>query len=225
MRASWTRDEIILGLDVLYSCDGRRINPTNPALVELSELLNRLPIIPTNRRYPAFRNPVGVSSMLRNFWNEVYVASSGFYVGSQFHVVDDEFRNDHTRLHRIAEAIRRNASALNQIPFGDPAEEDGFPEGAILAHLHHIIEEQLSRRYPVHSECEICGIRPGNIYVNLPGASLLALHLLVPPEDILFETCYTEKNTLSVCPNCRRVLHLKRPWNTRKRCGDIISQY
>lgn len=106
------------------------MNPTNPALVELSELLNRLPIIPANRRYPAFRNPVGISNMMRNFWDEVHGALSGFPVGNQFHVIDDEFKGDYTRLHNIAEAIRRNASALDQIPFGDPSEEDGFPEGA-----------------------------------------------------------------------------------------------
>lgn len=158
MRASWTRNEIILGLDVLYSCDSRHMNPTNPELVELSKQRDQLPIIPANRRYLAFRNSVGVSNMLRNFWNEVHAVSSVFFVGSQFHVINVEFRSDNARLHSIAEAIRRNASALDQISFGDPAEEYGFPEGAILAHLHHIIEEQLSRRYPVHSECEICGI-------------------------------------------------------------------
>ncbi len=60
----WLRDEEILLLDVYL-----RVDPTSasdPAVLELSELLRRLPLHPRTLRAPSFRNPNGVLMKLHN---------------------------------------------------------------------------------------------------------------------------------------------------------------
>ena len=52
---SFTRDEAILALDVLYFADKLRLNKESYEIVELSELLNELPIIPISARGVIFR--------------------------------------------------------------------------------------------------------------------------------------------------------------------------
>ena len=84
MRASWTRDEVILGLDVLFSQNCEKLYKSNPAIIELSELLNRLPIIRQTDNYESFRNVAGVSSMLRKFWLGLTNRNQKFMVGDLF---------------------------------------------------------------------------------------------------------------------------------------------
>lgn len=63
----WSRDELILTLN-LYMMGGRKELPANdPSIVALSDLLNRLPIHPASSRGPDFRNPHGVSMELGHF--------------------------------------------------------------------------------------------------------------------------------------------------------------
>lgn len=45
---SFTRDEAILALDVLYFADKLRLNKESHEIVELSKLLNKLPIYPAS---------------------------------------------------------------------------------------------------------------------------------------------------------------------------------
>ena len=59
--ASFTRDEAILALDVLYFADKLRLNKESHEIAELSELLNELPIIPLSAHRENFRSKGGVN--------------------------------------------------------------------------------------------------------------------------------------------------------------------
>lgn len=63
----WSRDEIILCLDLYLNHDGRHIQKNAPEIIELSEILGKLPIIPNNLQYEKFRNANGVYMKLNNF--------------------------------------------------------------------------------------------------------------------------------------------------------------
>ena len=56
--ASFTRDEVILALDVLYCSDGQSLSKNSPAIAELCELLQELPIHPREGRPENFRNAI-----------------------------------------------------------------------------------------------------------------------------------------------------------------------
>ena len=223
MRVSWTRDEIILGLDVLFSQNCQQIYKSNPALIELSELLNRLPIIPQGDRYKAFRNPVGVSSMLRNFYSGLNKPKQKFMVGNMFFTVYNEYKDNLDELHRIAEAIRRCETASLSIQFGETSEAYGFPEGSILSHIHRIIERKYTDKCrDTLTECEVCGLQPTGIYVGISKGSILSKHFLVPPSELNPEAKQNAADFITVCPNCHQALHIIRPWRGRKDCESIL---
>lgn len=62
----WTQEEILLATEVYVQNDGRILGPHDQPVIELSDLLNRLPIIPFSMRSEKFRNPEGVGLKLSN---------------------------------------------------------------------------------------------------------------------------------------------------------------
>lgn len=63
----WHRDEIILALDFYFKIEPGQIHSRNPKVIELSELLNRLPIHENRPDAGKFRNANGVGLKLSNF--------------------------------------------------------------------------------------------------------------------------------------------------------------
>lgn len=63
----WTRDELILALDLYFKLKPVQIHARNPLIIELSETLNQLPIHDTRAGFEKFRNPNGVGLKLSNF--------------------------------------------------------------------------------------------------------------------------------------------------------------
>ena len=66
-RHDWTRDELILALDLYTREPSARGSKNHPGVIELSHLLNRLPLHPQSEREEYFRNPNGVGMKLSNF--------------------------------------------------------------------------------------------------------------------------------------------------------------
>ena len=224
MRASWTRDEVILGLDVLIAMQFKGFTPINPRIVELSKLLNQLPIIPVQTRQDNFRNPVGVSAMLRNFWEGFEKPDQKFKVGELFYHIYHEYCSDFSQLHKIAQAIRRCAAWVDELPFGEPSEAQGFPEGAILGHLHRTLEAHFAEKQvvPADAACAVCGLQPAGLYAGLAGADILGCHWLVAPVDLDPALPLKPADFILLCPNCHRALHLSRPWRGRETYRDIL---
>lgn len=64
---AWTRDELILALSLYFKLDHSDISSSNPRIIHLSEILNRLPIHHDRPNQAVFRNPNGVAMKLSNF--------------------------------------------------------------------------------------------------------------------------------------------------------------
>lgn len=62
----WHRDELILALD-LYLQHRKVLDDTHPAVIELSKVLNALPLYGDKPDAARFRNPNGVALRLANF--------------------------------------------------------------------------------------------------------------------------------------------------------------
>ena len=188
--ASFTRDEVILALDVLYFAGNERLSKDSNRIIDLCALLQSLPIVPDAVRPPLFRTENGVSNQLMFF-----------------------------ELHQIAEAIRRNVPYYTTT-FGDQTENDAFPEGALLNHLHRIIEARDSNKLTPGKRCEICQIDTVDIYPSCP--SLMTMHLMVPITALDGKKRYSASEFITVCPNCHTALHRRRPWLTKENCGDLL---
>lgn len=89
---SFTRDEAILALDTLFFSEKKSLSPNSPAVIELSQLLNELPIHPMKKRAANFRNPVGISDQLRGFGYSLR-SDNRVRVGSIFFIIYEEYRD------------------------------------------------------------------------------------------------------------------------------------
>ena len=66
-RHDWTRDELILALELYFREPAARGSKTHSEVIALSDVLNRLPLHPRSEREQFFRNPNGVAMKLSNF--------------------------------------------------------------------------------------------------------------------------------------------------------------
>ncbi len=222
VKVPFTRDEAILTLDALLSSGNDSLSPVSPVVIELSNLLNELPIHPMEKRAPFFRNPAGISSQIHNFEYKIKSNKNTFRVGAIFFRIYEEFQDCPERLHAIAEAIRKNKEFFPKQLFGSELEENDFPEGALLFHLHRVLEARDSRKIDLAERCEICRLNLSEVYKPVPG-SFLGNHLLVPVTELDGSKHYKADDFITVCPNCHAVLHRYRPWVTREDIEKILN--
>ena len=218
--AKFTRDEVILALDALYSSKNERLYAESEEMAELSALLNRLPIHPIENRREDFRTPTGIAAQLYRFQRALMTGVNKNNVGLLFFDINCEFYNRHIELHNIALAIRRNEEYF-AIDYGNHLEDYGFPEGILLGHLHRIIEMRDGAKFDHKEYCEVCSIKPELYYK--PCGSLLQSHLLTAPAELDGKKKYGTECFITVCPTCHAVLHRLRPWRTRDNCGEILN--
>lgn len=217
--ASFTRDEVILALDVLYSSGETQLNGSSQAMIDLCALLHKIPVISVADRPQIFRPEKGVSNQLMLFKRSYKTGVKDPNLGIVFMQVAHEYEGRHDELHQIAVAIRRNLNNFDGT-FGSPVESDGFPEGSLLGHLHRVVEVRDSAKLIPRERCEICQIDTTDIYPYCP--NLMAMHLTVPVTSLDGEKRYREPDFITVCPNCHAALHRRRPWLTKEHCGDLL---
>ncbi|MCD7847860.1 MAG: hypothetical protein LUG49_07560 [Oscillospiraceae bacterium] len=216
---SFTRDEVILALDVLFSSGNKRVNADSPEMIELSRLLNRLPIHLKQQYGDSFRTNCGIAQQLNSFMRSKEKGCKVQNVGAMFYEVASEFDGRESELHQIAEAIRRNEEAYSSL-FGSTPEGGRFPEEVLLEHLHRLIETRDGGKLPVKERCDVCGINLIQYY--RPCGQILVNHLIVSPTEMDFEKKYRADDFITVCPTCHDVLHRFRPWVDKHNCEDIL---
>jgi len=218
-KVAFSRDEVILLLDAVFTSDERYFTPNSEVVEEQSLLLNKLPIHPTEKRDANFRNCVGVGTQMDRFTKWFHGIRENCRVGEMFFEVDAEYRDKHEELHAVAEAIRRNLPYFEG-EFGGNDELGGFPEGALLGHLHRLLESRDGKRLPLTERCVICELRPEALYPYC--GALLENHLVIAPSDMDGGKKYAADGFITVCPNCHAALHRCRPWRNKENCGGLL---
>lgn len=206
-------------LDVLYSASNNRISPNSKEMLELSELLNRLPIHPSELKKAYFRTAPGITQQVNLFLKSCRLGEKSVHVGKRFFEVAFEYEGKEEQLHAIAAAIRANEKYYSST-YGSKEADYGFPEGALLGHLHHVIEHAAYEKVYCGDTCEICGIKPVLQYQIQE--NLLQLHLTIPPEKLNGGSHYGQGSYMTVCPTCHAALHRIRPWVDKNNCEDIL---
>lgn len=215
----FTRDEVILALDVLYFSGEKHLNEKAKAIKDLCALLQKLPIYSPEVRNEIFRNEHGVSNQIAGFRRSCINGVRNPSIGKMFFEVAFEFEDKKEELYRIAESIRRNLPYF-QSSFGSTDEDDGFPEGILLSHLHRLIERKEGSKIVPSNRCGICQLEPEVLYK--PCGNLLQQHLLVAPASMDGSLKYSAKDFITVCPNCHAALHRYRPWVNKENCGELL---
>jgi 5-methylcytosine-specific restriction protein A len=222
---SWTRDELILALDLYF-----RINPVyaskdDAAIRELSDLLNALPVHTERPDGDRFRNPNGVYMKLCNFLR-LDPSYKGVGLSRGGHLEEDiwrEFAADRPRLEATARAIKLASRFMTSAGIEKSSQSDGedeeFTEGRVLTILHRRRERSraavaqkkkqvLDRTGAL--ECEVCGFDFERVYGAM-GSGFAECHHTVPLCDLGDSTRMRLSDLAIVCANCHRMLHRSRP--------------
>lgn len=230
---TWERDEVILALD-LYLQFGR-LDQTSPQVVELSHVLQQLPLHPVAVRQENFRNPAGVALKIENIraLDPAHAAAgAGMPRGGRHdREIWNEYAHQPKELHRLAQAIRANPDALS----GSVVEEDddeGFLEGRVLERRHKSRErnKSLIAKKLKHMQakgqplvCEACSFDFQKAYGPL-GAGFIEFHHRRPLSET-GETKTRLQDLAPLCANCHRMIHRTKPLATVEQFKAMLQPH
>lgn len=221
---NWTRDELILALDLYFEIESREISKKNPKIIEMSRILNSLPIYNNIKLDESFRNPNGVHMKLNNFkrFDKEYSGVGLARGGKLEETIWDEFveNKDHLReIANIIKSISRNTelvSKISVIPSDEGFDESRVAlEGKVIYKLHKLRERDrkiiATKKKSVLKinnklSCEVCDLDFEEKYGAI-GKGFIECHHKVPLSSLKVETKITIKDLALVCSNCHRMLH------------------
>jgi 5-methylcytosine-specific restriction protein A len=225
----WTRDELILALDLYMTKPAAPPSQTSTEVMELSRILGRLAVILGLGPGERFRSANGVYMKMMNFrrWDPSFASAGkkGLSRGNKDEgVVWAEFATDRARLAATAASIRAaldlEDAALLAVGDDDGVEEAA--EGRVLTRLHRIrernralVETRKARALAETGrlECEVCDFDFASRYGER-GHGFMEAHHTRPVHTLLPGDKTRLTDLALVCANCHRMIHAKRPWLT-----------
>jgi len=224
----WSRDELILALDLYMRHRVSLPGKDSPEVTELSKVLNQLGVALFQRTDTSYRNTNGVYMKLMNFrrLDPDYVAEGkkGLTRGNQDEeCVWAQFASDPVRLVAVARFIRlgisKDFSNVDLAGSDEPGIEEA-EEGKVATRMHRYRERdrrlvveakaQAMKRYG-RLACAACGFDFSKQYGVL-GANIIDVHHAKPVHTMLPGEKTNVADLVLLCSNCHRVVHSKRKW-------------
>jgi len=235
----WTRQETILALNLYLQEPGIRFRePEDPAVVELSELLNRYHRSIGTPQTSDLRNPNGVSMKLGNFMRlDPEVEGSGLPNGARLEEeVWNFYAKNHDLLRREAalliEHIKADISSANTSLLPDlESDEDLESEGDPRTFVHRSYERKSgNRRKKIDSfkkrglsiDCECCGFDFEKTYGDR-GRDFIEVHHAVPVSELGTDQKLRLRDLRLLCSNCHRMVHRRKPWLSVEEVQSLIG--
>ncbi len=210
---NWTRDEIILALNLYFELNSKNEEPGNSKVIELSRLLNQL----SNADYKldSFRNPEGVAMKLQNLRFFDPNRNGGLPAGSKLdEQVLNEFYNDRQRLIDISSLIIKSLNGTSLV-IPDIEDDIEVKEGKRIQRLHFAIERNkkiVSKKKASVLErertlrCEVCEFDFKSFYGTM-GGNFIECHHRIPLHRLQPGSITRLSDLALVCSNCHRMLH------------------
>ncbi len=205
----------------------------DPDVIELSQLLNDLPIHTVRPDEERFRNPNGVAMKIANFAAlDPEYPGKGLDAGSRLDAeVFDTWRDRRSDLAALAATLRQASSPSSEQPAPVAPEEgeDEAEEGKIAFRLHRTRErsQALVRRKKDKAlrtraklACEACGFDFGATYGSL-GEGYIECHHVVPLAEAGRTRTRLEDLAL-LCANCHRMAERVKSGETTSH-ADLMS--
>jgi 5-methylcytosine-specific restriction enzyme A len=235
---AWTRDELILALNLYVQFKGNPPGKASDGVVALSDLLNKMDSQITQRA-SNFRNANGVYMKVMNFrrFDPAYIAEGkkGLQRGNKLEAdVWSDFSNDHAKLVSTANAIRL-AVVKGQIPVASEEEDEEVAEaeeGRILTRLHKtrersrkLVEKKKAAALKSHGclKCEACGF-DFKVTYGLRGATFIEVHHTKPVHTLVAGDKTRLEDLSLLCSNCHRIVHVQRPWLTIEKLKHLLER-
>lgn len=222
----WTRDELILALDLYLRHRQAPPGKQSREVAELSQVLNALSVHLSATRNTVFRNPNGVYMKMMNFRSLDPLFTAEGKVGltrgnKQDAEVWTEFAHDLARLSALAQAIRLAVSSGTVLTGEDDVAE--AVEGRVLTRLHRmrernrkLVERRKAKALRISGRlaCEACGFDFQATYGER-GRGFIECHHVRPVHTLASAGERTTEDDLAlVCANCHRMIHATPVWVT-----------
>lgn len=233
-KPDWTRDELILALELYFREPSARGSKSHPGVIELSRVLNMLPIHSKNELEEDFRNPNGVGMKLSNYLRfDPSYRGAGLKRGSHLEEeVWNTFASDLIRLKATATAIRETlkTSNMGSIEIVD-IDEPEAPEGRVLTRIHQVKERNAAlvrkKKQEVMSTtgrlaCEVCGFDFQEAYGE-HGYGFAECHHTKPISELSPGEKTRASDLAIVCANCHRMLHRGREWPSVSQLKSLLT--
>lgn len=239
----WSRDELILALDLYMRHRPRLPSKGGPEVSELSAVLNQLHRQLGRAMAADLRNPAGCYMKLQNFrrFDPDYTATGrkGLKAGNKEEgPVWGHFAHDPSRLSDTAFAIRAVIVAggpeLSQaeaiVGLDDDAEE--AEEGRTLSRLHTYRErnkavvarcKDAALKATNKLACAACGFDYLAIYGER-GRGFIECHHTKPLHTLRPGDKTRIADLVLVCANCHRMIHAKRAWLSLEELRQIVQR-
>jgi len=220
----WSRDELVLALDLYFT------NPTNPpgkgsrAVAELSAILNKLHRLNGVSGAPTLRNENGIYLKMMNLrsLDPAYTAQGkvGMQSGGALEkVVWAAYEGRRADLKTDAEMIRQavtnaNETALEKLPVAEPYEGE---EGGVMMRLHKryerdpkiVAEKRKAAAATGDLACEVCGFDFKATYGDI-GEGYIEVHHTKPVHTLIAGAKTKLDDLALLCANCHRMAHRNR---------------
>lgn len=237
----WTRDELILALELYLRRRPTILDKRHPDVIELSKLLGKLAALEGRGvSGELFRNANGVGMKLSNLARldpeHTTTGRRGLAHGGRGEEeVWRDFAGDEGRLQATAAAIRA-AVAAGAIPGADEYDESSgiveAPEGRVLTALHRrrernraLVEACKAAAIKRHGRlvCEGCDLDPAAIYGDIHGRSAIECHHTRPVHTLAPDGRTRLEELALLCANCHRAVHAGRSWLTVAELRELLA--
>lgn len=227
---AWTRDELILALDLYLRHRASPPGKDSDEVAELSEFLNRIGQALGQGESETYRNTNGVYMKMMNFrrFDPEYTNEGkvGLTRGNKDEeVVWNEFASDAARLSAVVSAIRRAIETqgdFNELGGVDEPDIQEAEEGRVLTRVHRVrersrklVDAAKTAAIKKHGRlvCETCNFDFSKKYGSA-GDGLIDVHHTKPVHTLVDGETTKLQDLALLCANCHRVVHSSRRWLT-----------
>ncbi|WP_083922974.1 HNH endonuclease [Neomegalonema perideroedes] len=230
----WTRDELLIALDLYLRHRPRFLEPHSPEIQEASALLNRLGAALGVEGRATYRNANGVAMKLMNL-KSLDPTASGKGLSSASRGDAEVWAAYAHRPAELAAVVARIREGLAVPPppiLEEEEEEFVAVEGRLLTRLHRRRERdpKIVRRKKEQTlkargalACAACGFDFQKTYGDL-GAGFLEAHHTTPLSEAQ-ESVQTKLADLALlCANCHRMIHRAKPWLSVAALKALLEQ-
>lgn len=230
----WAWDEVILACALTAENGWKRIDAPDPRVVELSALLQLMPIHDLASRNEKFRNPNGVARKTSDLaTNHPDYRGKRTNCGATDLKVIQAFIDSPVEMAAAAHLIR---AGLADGSFGQTTLPENelhdfeAPEGRLLLRRHITRERNRSLRQKKIDAmlrqgkplaCEVCDFDFERTYGDR-GAGYIECHHVVPLH-VAGESATKLSDLALICSNCHRMIHRRAPWPTPRELRVLMS--
>ena len=226
----WTRDEVILVLELYHHCDGKIPGVDDDRVCKLSDELRSFPHHSLQARKPSFRNPDGVLFKLQN----LRAVDKGIGLKNTSKVDREvwlELGRARELTSDLSRDVRRRLEVIESLP--EPYHEEEFSEGAVATALHFRRERSAKLRKElirIRSKsgklfCDICQVYGCHFDPEIRDSMFECHHIL--PLSIRGESETKISEVSLLCANCHRLLHramvIRKKWFTIEEAREILK--